>query len=301
MATFRGIGSDRADYYGGPGGYRGTKPFESFPLHYGNKKLNSSGIPIGTGVPDIVSGNRPPTLSGLADISQKRPADEPTKTVNSLGMTGFTPAANFDLTNGGTSYDSTYTGIPQTNGVSTQSTGQNNNPQLMLSPTGQYQQIIIPRPKDKVVAHQDTKTTTASSSKKKKPPKYADSEYLSEIKALERELTDYKSKMNLNRTRTSTQHGLSERDLRQQSERDLRDLKDDFAARGIVLSGVYGGKVGEYNTILGQQNAELDRQYKDAITDIGNQYKDYLREVGVQKEQARLAAIRRRAQKLGKL
>lgn len=295
------ISSSRTDLYQGPGGYKGTKPFESFPLHYGNQKLNSSGIPVGTNAPDVVQGNQPPSLSQLSNLSTGKTSVKPQKNINALGMNGYTPAANFDLANNGTSYDSTYTGIPQSNGVvSTQSTGAANQPQLMLSPTGQYKQIVVPRPKDKVLGHEDTKKTT-SKPKKAKKPAYGDSEYLSEIAALERELTDYRAKMGLNRTRAGTQHSLAGRDLRQQGDRDRSDLKDDFAARGIVLSGLYGTKLGEYNTVFGQQNAELDRQYKDALTDISNNYKDYLREVGTQKEQARLAAIRRRAQKLGKL
>jgi hypothetical protein len=183
----------------------------------------------------------------------------------------------------------------------------------MISPTGQYTQMSSSaklKPVKTTKGVGSVQDTYDSGTKKKgrnyqgikKPqPKYADSEYLAEIRALERELTDYRSKMNLNKSRAGTQHSISGRDLRQQKDRDLKDLMDDFAARGIVLSGVYGGKVGEYNSLWGQQNAELSRQYKDSLTDISNQYKDYLREVGTQKEQARLAAIRRRAQKLGKL
>ena len=296
--------SHRDILFQGPGGYRGSRPFESYKAPYGNQALNNFGVPQGTSIPDIVSGNRPPSIEQQSNLATGKTSGKVRK-VTSLGMNGYTPASNFDLNPGGMNYDSTYTDISQTAGapVSTQSTnqGQVNSPQLMLSPTGQYQQIIVPLPKPKVQAHQDTKTTTATKKKSTKRPAYADSEYLSEVKALERELTDYKAKMGLNRTRAGTQHSLSSRDLRQQKDRDLDELKNDFAARGIVLSGVYGDKLGEYNTLWGQQSSELDRQYKDALTDIQNQYKDYLREVGVQKEQARLAAIRRRAQKLGKL
>lgn len=294
----------------GPGHYGvgydvtgGKTPVGQVRNPYPGQKLDWRGIPVGSKLPDFVTGNRPPTLNQEHQISTSRPEPDyrtginppkELKALNALGMNGYTPAANFDLTNNGTAYDSTYTGIQQTNGLQTQNQ-QSPISTLSISPTGQYTQLSA----------QSAQTMAAAKKpapkKKAKNPAYADSEYLAEIRALEKELTDYKAKMALNRTRAGTQHTTSGRDLRQQKDRDLRDLKDDFAARGIVLSGVYGGKVGEYNTLWGQQNSELDRQYKDALTDIQNQYKDYLRQVGVQKEQAKLAAIRRRAQKLGKL
>ena len=275
--------------YAGPGGYKGKRPFESYKTYYGNQTLNNWGLPSGKTAPDVVPANRPPTLQGQSNLATGKTSGKAIKAsqINSLGTSGYTLAANFDQLN------------PQQEQGDGQQ-GQNTTPQLMLSPSGQYQQIVVPH---KIQSSQTTATNTATkkaSSKKKKSPSYADSEYMSEIRALDRELADYRAKMGLSRTRAGTQHSLSSRDLGQQKDRDLDALKNDFAARGIVLSGVYGDKLGEYNTIWGQQSAELDRQYKDALTDISNQYKDYLREVGTQKEQARLAAIRRRAQKLGK-
>lgn len=298
-----------AGHYGVGFDYTGGKnPISQVRSPYGNSKLNWQGIPVDSRLPDTVTGNRPPTLQQEQTISNSRiepdykyntnppPKDfHATNQLNALGMAGYTPAANFDLTNNGTAYDSTYTGIQQTNGLQAQNQASPMST-LSISPTGQYTQLSAQTAQ--------TMSATAKKPAAKKPaknPAYADSEYLAELRALQKEQTDYVAKMNLNKTRAGTQHTTSGRDLRQQKDRDLKDLKDDFAARGIVLSGVYGGKVGEYNTLWGQQNSELDRQYKDALTDIQNQYKDYLRQVGVQKEQAKLAAIRRRAQKLGKL
>lgn len=278
----------------GPGSFKEKVPFESYPTAYGNQKLGSFGTPKGLTIPDIVQANRPPSLQKQSDIASKRISAKPYKAsggssnynINPPGMGGYVPAVNFD----------TAFGPPQQAPESQQQGSAN---QLVVTPTGQYQQILVKLPKKETKAK--AKVTSKKQTSSKKRPSYADSEYLSEIKALDRELADYRAKMGLSKTRVGTQHQISERDLRQQKERDLDALRNDFAARGIVLSGVYGDKLGEYNTLFGQQQSELERQYKDALTDIQNQYRDYLREIGVQKEQARLAAIRRRSQKLGRL
>jgi hypothetical protein len=272
--------------------------------------IDRRGLPAESKVPDVITGNRPPTLSQQGTIAKSRywpnyrnqnlqvetgidpggrPSSGPVRPMSytPLGALGATPVANFLPNPSGTGFNSTFTGI---------GTGQNS-PQLAINPIGQYTQMaagpsLRPEHKGKF---------GPAPGKKKKKPKYADSEYLSELRAIEKALAAYRSKMGVNRTRAGTQFKISGRDLRQQKDRDLENLKDDFAARGIVLSGVYGDKQGEYNQLWGQQNSELGRQYKDALSDITRNYNEYLQETNTQKEQARLAAIRRRAQKLGKL
>lgn len=287
-------------------------PFKST---YGGP-LDNRGLPLDSKIPDPITGNHPPSLSQQGNIAKNRqwpnyrnfnlstqsnkpstgpglPGPVTPMAYTPLGTHGATPVANFTTNPNGTGFSSTFTGI------GTESNQNPTGPQLSISPTGQYTQMLSPnggsRPKfpggGLKPAHP----------KKPKKPGFSDSEYQSELRAIQKALAAYQSKMGVSRTRAGTQYKISGRDLRQQKGRDLENLKDDFAARGIVLSGVYGDKVGEYNGLWGQQNSELGRQYKDALSDITRNYNEYLQEVNTQKEQAKLAAIRRRAQKLGKL
>lgn len=131
-----------------------------------------------------------------------------------------------------------------------------------------------------------------------KRPAWQDSDYNSQISAIQRALDLYKSNMGVQRTRAGSQYADSSRDMNQQKTRDLSDMENDFASRGIVTSGVYGTSVGDYNQEWGQQKEGLSKQYKDALSDITNNYTSYLNDIQTQKEQARLDAIRRRAQQL---
>lgn len=180
---------------------------------------------------------------------------------------------------------------------------------LGISPTGQY----LPGSQSPVTSSRTNGNPWVRASlkpqkpnwghgvyKPKKNPVYADSEYLAEIRAIERALTAYRAKTGLNKTRAGTDYSVANRDLTQQRTRDQSDIKNDFAARGIVTSGVYGTKLGEYNQLWGQQSGDLSRKYKDSLTDITTSLNDYVRDANTQREQARIAAIRRRAQKLGK-
>ncbi len=258
-----------------------------------------TGLQRGTWAKDIVPNDQaPPTLSLQSNIANqkvdtlgggfiggriggkvkpnpkfKMPKNPRHTPYSALGAPGYTPASNYD----NTSISGKFTGTNNSGGGG-----------LAISPTGQYQQFA--KPKAKI----DIKRTTSK-------PKWQDSEYLSEIRALERALADFRAKQGIDRTRAGTQYSLSRRDLKQTRGRDLENIAEDFAARGIVRSGVYGGKVGEYNQLSNQQMSELERQYKNSLTDVKGKSRDYLREVQSQREQARLAAIRRRAQKLGKL
>lgn len=126
-----------------------------------------------------------------------------------------------------------------------------------------------------------------------------DSEYQSVLRDLARSLGDYRARQTIEKNRSGTEYGFAKRLMGQQQTNDLGDMKDDFAARGIVNSGVYAGRVGEYNTQYGQKVAELTRNYGYQKQDYASSYRDYLRQQSFQKEAARQAAIRRRAAKLG--
>lgn len=184
---------------------------------------------------------------------------------------------------------------------------------LNINPTGQFVSSAVPvrpptpRPRDPYDIQKDNgkgpsqivkNAKWAPSLTTPKKPAWQDSDYQSQMNAIKRALDLYNSNMGIQRTRAGSQYATSSRDMGQQKTRDLKDMQDDFAARGIVSSGVYGTSVGDYNKEWGQQKDALSKQYKNALSDITTNYTSYVNDVQTQKEQARLDAIRRRAQKL---
>lgn len=100
---------------------------------------------------------------------------------------------------------------------------------------------------------------------------------------------------------TKATEGLYQKELREQRTRDLSDIADDYAARGIIRSGLYAQKRGDYEKEFGKQLAETNRQKSKQYADIAAERRQFEREQELQKEQARLEAIRRRAARTGEL
>lgn len=136
-------------------------------------------------------------------------------------------------------------------------------------------------------------TATAAT---KTTPTWQDADYNAQAAAIQRALDLYKAQMGVANTRAGTQFAQSDRDMDQQKVRDHSDMENDFAARGVVNSGVYGTSVNDYDQEWNHQKETLSQQYKDALQDINMQYQSYLNSVTDQKEQARLDAVRRAAQ-----
>jgi hypothetical protein len=87
--------------------------------------------------------------------------------------------------------------------------------------------------------------------------------------------------------------------LATQRTRDLSDIMNDFAGRGMLKSGLYAQRQGEY-----------ERDYRTNVTSFQQQYEDFLRQLtqsqtqlqGQQRtgrEQSRQEALARRASKYG--
>lgn len=128
-----------------------------------------------------------------------------------------------------------------------------------------------------------------------------DSDYQNAVRDLTRALADFKARQGVEKTRAGTEYGYSQRTMGLQKDQDLRDIMDDAAARGIVTSGVYGQRVGDYNTSYNEQLAELGRQYNSQLDDFSSALRDFGRQQSLQREAARTAALRRRSAKLGKV
>lgn len=191
---------------------------------------------------------------------------------------------------------------------------------IISNPTGQFGVTAGSNPFNAAQPNAQTPTTTGTAAKpppapkpKPKPkPKHhkpsaidkylgKDADYQNTIRDLNRALADFKARQGVEKTRAGTENSYAQRTMGLQSQQDLSDIQNDAAARGIVTSGVYGQRVGDYNTTYNEQIAELGRQYKSQLDDFSSALADFNRQQSLQKESARTAAIRRRSAKLGKV
>lgn len=95
--------------------------------------------------------------------------------------------------------------------------------------------------------------------------------------------------------------GLYQKELATTRGKDLTSIADDYAARGMIHSGLYAQKRGDYETEYGKQLAETNRQKTKQYGDISAEKTQFTREQELQREQAKLEAIRRRAALSGSL
>lgn len=95
--------------------------------------------------------------------------------------------------------------------------------------------------------------------------------------------------------------GLYQQELNQNRTRDLTDIADDYAGRGMIHSGLYAQKRGDYEKEFGKQKGETNRQKTKQYGDLSAESTQFAREQELQREQAKLEAIRRRAAMSGNL
>jgi len=95
--------------------------------------------------------------------------------------------------------------------------------------------------------------------------------------------------------------GLYQNELATSRGKDLTSIADDYAARGMIHSGLYAQKRGDYETEYGKQLAETNRQKTKQYGDLAAEKTQFTREQELQREQARLEAVRRRAALSGNL
>jgi hypothetical protein len=82
-------------------------------------------------------------------------------------------------------------------------------------------------------------------------------------------------------------------------ERALEAMKDEFASRGLLTSGLYGEAQGDYNTDWTQQMGTLEQANSAFLADLLSQQTNFSREQQLATEAAKQEALRRRAERYG--
>jgi hypothetical protein len=131
----------------------------------------------------------------------------------------------------------------------------------------------------------------------KKAPPYADADYYDQLNALLKNAENYKANMAVQKGRIGEDYTEQLADMARQKGRDLPAIENDFAARGIVRSGLYGKRLGEYEEDFQDALGDLGRQQSRALQDVSMGYNNYLEQWRLQKQQAIKAAIQRKLAK----
>jgi hypothetical protein len=93
--------------------------------------------------------------------------------------------------------------------------------------------------------------------------------------------------------------GLFQQDLRTTANKDLGNIKDDFASRGVLHSGLFAQKNADYQTEFEKQLGEINRKKTQSYGDLQAQLLQFEREQQLQISQAKLEAARRAAAQTG--
>lgn len=96
-----------------------------------------------------------------------------------------------------------------------------------------------------------------------------------------------------------SEYGLSAKAMDDQKVLDLDNLEDDYGARGILRSGLYGKAVGDYNTEFNTRRTDLTRRKDEALGLLEQEKGRFTSQQQLQQQAAREAAIRRRAEQYG--
>lgn len=135
-----------------------------------------------------------------------------------------------------------------------------------------------------------------------KPPslsKYLgmDSVYQNAVRGGKRSLNDFLSEMTRRRGEAGTQFNQTKSSMEHDRTTQLDSLRDEFASRGLIQSGLYGDEQGKFQQKFSEQMGALSQQQASLLADLLGQEKNYRRENDLAIEQAKQEALLRRSQK----
>lgn len=126
-----------------------------------------------------------------------------------------------------------------------------------------------------------------------------DAGYQQQLRQLAKAFSDFNADTTRRKGILGSEYGVSKKALADQRLLDLGSIEEDYGSRGLLRSGLYGSAVGDYEKEYGLRGSELDRQQQQALQMLQQQGSQFGSQNELQKQAAREAAIRRRAEQLG--
>jgi hypothetical protein len=124
-----------------------------------------------------------------------------------------------------------------------------------------------------------------------------DSTYQQQVRGGKRSLADFLSEMGRRRGEAGTQYGQTTASMERDRVTQLEDLRNEFASRGLIQSGLYGEEQGNFQKKFTEQQTALSQQQAALLADLLSQEKNYRRENDLATEAAKQEALQRRAAK----
>jgi hypothetical protein len=122
-----------------------------------------------------------------------------------------------------------------------------------------------------------------------------DSTYQSAVSGGKRTLADFLSELNRKKGEATTQYNQTSGNMQRDEAQQLSDLKDEFASRGLINSGLYADQQGKFQQQFTDQKNALDQQQAGLLADLMSQQTNYQREQDLALQAAKQEAINRRA------
>ncbi len=124
-----------------------------------------------------------------------------------------------------------------------------------------------------------------------------DSTYQGIVSGSKRSLADFLSELGRRRGESTTQFNSTKASMEQDRVRQLDEIRQEFASRGLIQSGLFGEEQGRFQEQFGNQLKALESQQAALLADLLSQEKNYRREQDLALEAARQDALARRAAK----
>lgn len=123
--------------------------------------------------------------------------------------------------------------------------------------------------------------------------------YQGQLRQFGQALNDFLADVTRRRGTLETDFGISKKAGADQRIKDLDLIEDDFGARGLLTSGLYGKAVGDYETEFNQRMEELARRQQEALGGLQQEEGTFRSQQQLKEQAAKEAAIRRRAEQFG--
>lgn len=126
-----------------------------------------------------------------------------------------------------------------------------------------------------------------------------DAAYQQALSSGKRSLTDYIADINRRRGEATTQYNQTQSSMEQDRAQQLDALRQEFASRGLINSGLFGQEQGKFQQQYNDQLNSLGQQQAGLLADLVSQQTNYQNEYNNAIEQAKQEALARRAAKYG--
>jgi hypothetical protein len=126
-----------------------------------------------------------------------------------------------------------------------------------------------------------------------------DATFLAQQAQLAKAIADYRAQMGQNTNQYNTDYASRVNDLNINRDQSVTNQGEDFASRGMYISGLYGK---DRSDLLGQfsrRQGDMDTAKANYMSGLQNDYSNYQNDQAVTMTQAKQDALARRAQQYG--